>query len=254
MENITVKDFLKKLGELETSFNIYVPSLGKNTEAKPLTLRQQKNIISTAVGGARGTLEFTRTINNAILENVKVKNLFPYDRVPIVVQLRKHALGDAAYTDSYQVASLEDVVKSCKSEKVDFPTKQDVAVDSLKLKLKIPTLKEETKIIDKCIDELERLDPEDASETVGTVFVFELIKYIDTVAIEGDTVTFNDLKIQDRVNIIEQLPLNVYNELVSFLTKMGIYESNILTVKDDQYISIDASFFEGNISDTSVSA
>tara|TARA_R110000744_G_scaffold29726_6_gene70755 strand:- start:232 stop:993 length:762 start_codon:yes stop_codon:yes gene_type:complete len=253
MENITAKEFLKKLADIETDFNIYVPSLGKSVETLPLTLKQQKDIISTATGGARGSLEFTRSINDAILKNVKEKKLYPYDRVPVIVQLRKHSLGDRALTDDYEFASLEDIIKNCKNEKASFVNTGEITVDSLKLKLRIPTLEEENEIISKCLIELDKIDPEDITETVGTVFVFELIKYIHTISIKNDIVAFSDLKIQDRVDIIERLPLSVYNELVSFLRQIGKYEADILAV-GDSYVSIDAAFFEGNIFDPSADA
>ena len=253
MENITAKEFLKKLAEFKTDLKVYIPSLKKEVDAEPLTLKQQKDIISSAAGGARGSLEFTRGINEAILKNVKANNLRPYDRVPIIVQLRKDALGNSALTDEYEFASLEDVVKNYKNEKADFTDTEEITVDSLKLKLIIPTLKQETDIISKCILELDKIDPDDVSETVGTVFVFELIKYIDRIAIDGAEVAFSDLKIQDRVDIIEKLPLKVYNQLVHFLRQIGKYEANILAV-GDSYITIGAGFFEGSIFDPNAEA
>tara|TARA_R100000005_G_scaffold88915_1_gene59114 strand:- start:194 stop:955 length:762 start_codon:yes stop_codon:yes gene_type:complete len=253
MDNITAKDFLKKLAELETDFNIYVPSLGKEVSTIPLTLKQQKDIISTATGGVQGSLEFTRKVNEAILENVKEKKLFPYDRVPIIVQLRKQSLGDRVLADNYEYVSLDNVVKNCKNEKAKFENTKEITVDSLKLKLRIPTLKEENEIIASCITELETIDPDDVSETVGTVFVFELIKYIHTISIKHEVVAFSDLKIQDRIDIIEKLPLSVYNQLVSFLRQIGKYEADILAV-GDTYVTIGASFFEGDIFDPNAEA
>lgn len=244
MENIDAEEFLKKLAELETDFKVYLPSLGKEVETSPLTLKQQKDIISTT-GDARGSLQFTRTLNEAILKNVKVKELYPYDRVPIIIQLRKHALGDKVIADDYEFISLKDLIKNFKNKKVKFIKAKEATVDSLKLKLKIPTLKEETEIIDSCILELEKTDPEDISATVGTVYIFELIKYIESITIDDSVVAFNALKVQDRVNIIEKLPLQVYNQLVEFLRQMGKYETNILSV-NDSYISITPTFFDSS--------
>ena len=52
----TTKDFLSKLNEIKNEFKIFVPSLKKQVTAKPITLKQQKDIISTAVNGVCDTV------------------------------------------------------------------------------------------------------------------------------------------------------------------------------------------------------
>ncbi len=73
------------------------------------------------------------------------------------------------------------------------------------------------------------------------------------VDVKHEVVAFSDLKIQDRIDIIEKLPLSVYNQLVSFLRQIGKYEADILAV-GDTYVTIGASFFEGDIFDPNAEA
>ena len=79
MSNSTTSDFLDKLSSLKNDFKVYVPSIKKDVVAKPITLKQQKDIISTAVNGVLGALQFTEAINNIILENVEGDQFYAFD-------------------------------------------------------------------------------------------------------------------------------------------------------------------------------
>ena len=58
-----------------------------------------------------------------------------------------------------------------------------------------------------------------------------------------ETALFDDLKITERVDIIENLPLTVYNQLSTFFKAFTAYETEILTF-DEKTIAIDPAFFD----------
>jgi len=91
MSNSTTSDFLDKLSTLKNDFKVYVPSLKKEVVAKPITLKQQKDVISTTVNGVLGALQFTDTLNNVILDNVEGSNFYSFDRIPIILGLRSNS-------------------------------------------------------------------------------------------------------------------------------------------------------------------
>ena len=65
--------------------------------------------------------------------------------------------------------------------------------------------------------------------------------------IEEEVVDFNELKVVDRVKIVEQLPLELYEDITSFLSPVVKYEEGILTV-NESIIPIDTSLLDATTS------
>ena len=147
MSNSSTSDFLDKLSSLKNDFKVYVPSVKKEVVASPITLKQQKDIISTTVNGVLGALQFTETINNVILDNVEGSDFFAFDRVPVTV--------------------------------------------------------------------------------------------------DDQTIIFNDLKVLDRVKIVEQLPLELYEKITIFLQETSEFDKYVLSVEDTS-ITLDATLFDAS--------
>jgi hypothetical protein len=240
----TTKDFLSKLNEIKNEFKIFVPSLKKQVTAKPITLKQQKDIISTAVNGVQGALQFSQAINDVILENVDGDDFYTIDKVPIVLGLRTHSLGNNVKVDGATV-SLEQSLQKIK-DVPKFKYKEEVSIDNIVVKIRIPTLKEENVILRKCIQEIDKLKDEDLSEAVGLIYIFELIKHIKSVGIEEDVADFNELRVIDRIKIVETLPLELYEKITSFYQQSSKYDLSVLTV-DDTVVTMDASLFDATI-------
>ena len=242
MSDSTTGDFLKKLSSLKNDFKVYVPSLKKEVVAKPITLKQQKDIITTTVNGVLGALQFTETLNNVIIDNVDGDKFFAFDRVPIILSLRCHSLGDKVKAENDEVVSLDVSLEKVKSP-IKFKLTDTVNIDTIKIDLRIPTLVEENQIIKKCILEIDKLKSESLSDAMGLIYIFELIKHIDSVTVDEQTVIFNDLKVVDRVKIVEQLPLELYEKITTFLLEISEFDKSMLSVEEST-ITLDASFFD----------
>jgi len=242
MSDSTTGDFLKKLSSLKNDFKVYVPSLKKEVVAKPITLKQQKDIITTTVNGVLGALQFTETLNNVIIDNVDGDKFFAFDRVPIILSLRCHSLGDKVKAENDEVVSLDVSLEKVKSP-IKFKLTDTVNIDTIKIDLRIPTLVEENQIIKKCILEIDKLKSESLSDAMGLIYIFELIKHIDSVTVDEQTVIFNDLKVVDRVKIVEQLPLELYEKITTFLLEVSEFDKSVLSVEEST-ITLDASFFD----------
>ena len=64
----SVSGFLEKLGKLnDDKLKVFLPSIKKSIDTTPLTLKQQKDLISSALDGAKGALYFNKTLNNIII-------------------------------------------------------------------------------------------------------------------------------------------------------------------------------------------
>jgi hypothetical protein len=73
--------------------------------------------------------------------------------------------------------------------------------------------------------------------------MLEIIKFIDKLIIEDEEIDFSQIRINDRIKLIEELPLVMYNEISDYINSVNEYLAEILTV-DDVTVSIDARFFD----------
>ena len=242
----STKDFINKLSELKKEFKVFLPSIKKEVTAKQINLKQQKDIISTAVNGVLGALQFSKAVNELIIENVDSDNMFTFDRVPALLALRVESLGDKIKLESGDIVSLKDSLERAK-DVPSFNLVKEVRIDSIKVKLRIPSLQEENVILKRCIQEIDNLKSENLSEAMGLIYIFELLKTIKSVEVEEEVVDFNELKVVDRVKIVEQLPLELYDDITSFLSPIVKFEENILTV-NESIIPIDTSLLDATTS------
>jgi len=239
------KDFISKLTELKKNFKIFIPSVNKEVNATQINLKQQKDIISTAVNGVVGALQFTKAVNDVIIDNVDGDNFYTFDRVPVLLALRQQSLGSKVKDTKDNFVSIEDFISKAK-DVPKFELKKEVSIDSIKVKLKLPTLKDENVILKRSISEIENLKSDSLSDAMGLIYIFEIIKVIESVSVGEEEVEFNNLKVADRFKIIEQLPLELYDKITGFLSQVTQYDKKILT-NDESTIVIDATLFDATV-------
>jgi len=236
-----VSSFLTKLDKLnDKTIDVFVPSLNKKVPTKPLNLKQQKDLISSILDGIRGTLDFSKTLNKIITDNTGLTDLKVYDKLPFIVSLRKHALGNKAGS-----IELQKVIDNIKNISFDIKDTTTVKKDGVQLVLRVPTLRQESVLLAKCDQEIDQ-DQELAKDGVGKLYIYEIIKYVDSLQIEDSVLEMDDIRIHERVKIVEKLPLSMYSKISDFIEKVNKYNSDILTV-DDVEVNIDAEFFDTSV-------
>ena len=236
-----VSSFLTKLDKLnDKTIDVFVPSLNKKVPTKPLNLKQQKDLISSILDGIRGTLDFSKTLNKIITDNTGLTDLKVYDKLPFIVSLRKHALGNKAGS-----IELQKVIDNIKNISFDIKDTTTVKKDGVQLVLRVPTLRQESILLSKCDQEIDQ-DQELAKDGVGKLYIYEIIKYVDSLQIEDSVLEMDDIRIHERVKIVEKLPLSMYSKISDFIEGVNKYNSDILTV-DDVEVNIDAEFFDTSV-------
>ena len=239
-----VSKFISKLDKLNnTKLEVFVPSLNKQVETKTLNLKQQKDLIAPALDGIKGTLNFSKTLNNIIIDNSGLKDLKIYDRLPFAVQLRKEALGNKILTNDGQV-KLDKILNNLQEVSFNIKSQETVRHENLTIGLKVPTLQQENILLTNCIQTISTLNG-DLTEHVGVLYLFEIVKYIENLKIDDEVVDMSEIKISERINLIERLPLAIYKNISEFIASINKYENDILTV-GDVLITIDSLFFDSS--------
>ena len=241
-KNKNVSGFLEKLGKInDDKVKVFLPSLKKTIEVTPLTLKQQKDLISSALDGVKGAFFFNKTLNDIIINNSGNNDLKSYDKLPIIAHLRKHSLGNKVKIDE-KIIDLDVAIKNFKTVPLNIKDEHIVKLKTLKVYLRVPTLSEENMIFKKGEQDADS-DRSSTREGLGLLYMLELLKYIDKLEIEEEEIEFSKIKIKDRIELVEELPLTMYKGISKYIENMNAYTNEIMTV-DETVIPIDVRFFD----------
>ena len=265
--NANYKKLLKELDRVNTenTISVYVPSVKKTVKFKAITVKQQKDIIKSASDPTLMNLAFNVTVNNIIKDNCidGGVNFKLHDKVPILLALRAHTI-----SKTYTVNDGEDDVKidllshlkNLKSVSVDKDTLNfTLSVDNITIECTAPSLDTDTAVnrdalralANKGVD-VDEITQFKLIETVGDMYTYELVKYIDSVSItpegseDSDVIDFADINTIQKLNILEALPMTLSQQFVDHVGVYKEFENKALTPdesKESTTITLDPSFF-----------
>ncbi len=242
-----VSSFVSKLEKIsDDKSQVYLPSLKKDIDVTSLTIKQQKDLISSSLDGLKGAINFSRTLNKVVLDSTTINDLKIYDRLPIVIGLRKDSLGGKIKSGEEKI-DLERIIANIKKIPLEIEDKSSVRYKNLKLNLKVPTLKQENILLNKVEQDIDN-ESEDLKQGVGLLYIVELLKFIVSLEIDDEVIDFSDIRISERMELVEKLPLSIYNEVSAFIEKINDYNNTILS-SDDFELSIDSEFFDSSINE-----
>lgn len=238
-----VKDFLQELKTLNNnqSVKIFVPSQKRELEFKPLSAKQQKDIIKTVLSGIEGNIALTQILNDIIYENSieKAVKFMLYDRNKILIELRKFSIGNSVKLSNkdYNLHDLPDNV-------FIFNETLKFSHNNIEIECDIPSLELDSDITLKSIHEFYKFDSEEQKliNSVNILLVYELIKFISVVKINEHKVAFNEISLSDRKDIVDTLPLAINNKVLEYIARYKQHEQDCITFNDNVYLTIDASF------------
>lgn len=239
MTNTSIKSFLSILETQSQQFK-KIDLFDTEVELRPLSFKQQKLLITSGLNGVAGVLSFLKILNDILIENTGDNDLKVYHKIPLVIHL-KNAISNVDLVRNDTVIKMEDIIKNIKP----FNHKDTAVVEGngFSINLKIPTLKDENKIISACIEEIRKTTVDDISKNVSLIMSYELPKFIESITFGTETLIFKDLTMNERSKIIDNLPADVTANISNFISIVRQYEEDIMTV-DGITVDIDSSFFE----------
>jgi hypothetical protein len=242
MEN-DVKKFLDSIQELkEQTFDVNRISTGDSVKCKKISFKQQKNIMSTVTEGTSGILRFQKILNDIIMENTDTNDWLVIDKIPVLMKMRIESLGSVLKHGSGDIDL--NTLKFENKKDVKTTTKIDNVVGAT---LKIPTLTEENKILNYAIDITKNSKESDVGRDITNIFTFEIVKFIDTIDFDGQTLKFDSLPVKDRILVVENLPISLNKEIVKYIESVKEIENDYLKVVvdgEELRIDIDVTFFD----------
>ena len=99
------------------------------------------------------------------------------------------------------------------AERNKFKNSEDIK-GPIEIKLEIPSLKEENKVLSYLIDFLKREGDKDVGKNIGNIYTFEIVKFINSVKFGENELVFSQIPVKDRVKVVESLPLSINKQTV----------------------------------------
>lgn len=256
------------------AYDVYVPSLDKIVLFREINTAQQKKLVKSIIDSPVFNTEFIFTLKSIIEENctdssVNVDELTIYDKLLIAIKMRIYSIGDdltltlqcADCGKSHDVnIHLSQLLEKVEDE-IDIEYTKTIVdeTNTFKIFCELPTMLTEYNLEDEFRRKTKiEVDNEDElRETIGNVFVGEVVKYISKIEVKNeDTVVELDLKsmkFKDRIKLIEKLNVKVLKRIVEYISSIKDQFDKINLVKINcscenntelqKRFSIDSNFF-----------
>ena len=241
------KSFLTKLKDLNdaNTVKVKIPSTGKNAEFKLANVSQQKDLIRTAFDGVDGVITRTAAANKIITDNaIDDIEFLIIDKPAIFVALRKESIGSKIDVDGkeYDLDNITPIKKS------DVELTKSVDLDGITVELKVPTLAVDSEVTEKLAKEFAKFTTAEdkIKQSVDVVVAYEAAKYIDSVTVGEDTISFEDISVYERKDIVNNLTLALNNQIVDYIGSIKEATDKAMTVAEEVVVEIDASFLSSD--------
>jgi hypothetical protein len=267
-EQVQFEQILQELQQknAQRALDIWLPSLQRGVKFKHLTLNQQKILIKSSIRENLLKLDFSRNIYGIILENLTETDVDPerltvLDMISIGLAFRAADISDEYgfyVDDKFYPVDLNQICESVRTTDYgDVFQPETIITDGYHVQVQPPTIKTDKEMNDYLFEKYKDApdDPEYLRDMLADVYVCEAAKYIQLVEIVSDgdnpdnppvTIDFNNFTAEQRLEVIDQIPLTVLNRLVTVSDKIQQLESKILDIDLDGEtgsIELNSAFF-----------
>jgi len=236
---------LQELSTLNNSLEYEVKLSFKEVplKFKQLTTKQFNDILGTLIVESNNTdtYEFNKCMCSILTENYiqgdqSIEQLNFFDYVKLVLETRKQCISDNLniifssddiekydLSTSYSSISLTEHLAKVITEQI---SPVDVTKNNITVTVGVPTIKKIVKL-DK---DLKPPLNETASVVIKKYFIKEIIKYIDSIVVGNNRLDFENTDVKDFIEVANNLPASLVNEIISHIEKIKQNLNNITYV------------------------
>jgi|SRR6056300_1538527 hypothetical protein len=236
---------------------LWVLSLNRAVRFSPITVKQQKSLLTSGMTVRIKNAAFLNCVNDILVTNCREDvDLKIIDRSLLALQLRSIAVSKdlPLYIDDKEyVVDIDEHVKAIQDVVVpDSMYQFQVKTGPITITCEIPGLVNDTRMNDMLIELVGDDENIDITQSIGDIYVNELIKYIKQVNYErpGEepdlSVNFNeDLTGKQMLRVFEQLPMSICTEITQKISVLREIEEKSLSNPsiDNKPIPVDANIF-----------
>lgn len=246
----------------ELNFESLLSQLGENSrtieKAKlrftELTMNDQRKILNMGFNPIEIPARISNIFNDYIKSSVEyvedmanVLETLTIDIKPfIIVQLRTLTLGDKYYDSSENGSyTLYDVTEQDLTNTIE-PT--IIEFNNFILRLSVPTIMKDQSLNSQLLVELgnfkKNLSDDDYGKVADLYHVYEIMKYITEIELNGNVFNFEKCPVNKKMKIINSLPQRVISEITDYMDRVKDLEQKALTAindNDNSTIEVDLS-------------
>ena len=240
MSTTSIIDKLKEIRD-KNLVEVFVPSSSTVFKFKQLNLKQQKDLIKTGLEGALSGIYLDNVINDIITSNSTTDYSYLItDKLPIILGLRAASLGTICKIEEKSV-DFKPLLERQLSFEADAVKQLDFN-GLIHVNLTVPTIEKDVLTNKAQLLELSADKDLKVSDAIGSLYVYEIVKFIDSVKIGDEVLSFKSIQVKDMVKVVESLPATLNNEVIKFIQSFRAKENEYLTLNDNT-IAVDARFF-----------
>lgn len=259
MSQQNLDSILSKLKEISSaeSLKIHLLSKGSSVAFKPITAKQQKDLIEAAASGPKAAFLYPKIVNNIILENSEDPNVLVSDRPLILIELKINSFGPTHKVEkdgtTYEI-DLQKLVNDFNPTSVKIQPTASFSHGPITIDCSVPTLAYENTIIDGFLKSYGSDFESEAKlqKIISDVYILEIVKYVDSITINEAEKTVIDLKqlnVGQKIKAVESITANLIQKAIEFVSKSKEIENKLTTQKIGEEtvdINLDTTFFSGS--------
>jgi len=242
MSNVTsFIDKISKVREQEV-VSVTIPSTQNVEQFMPLNVKQQKSLLKHTIEGPVGAVGVLNELHTIIIENCTNKSaqFSSVDKYPILVALRAQCLGDSI-TINNKKYSLKDLPVNAGFTLTDFTG--NITYNTINVTLETPTLNKDSDFLVKTISDIAKVEDHKLNETITTMYIYEIAKFIKTIEFDDSVIDFVSLSNADKKTIVNNLPMKLNQQILAFISNIRDKENKFITFDDGVILPINTLFF-----------
>jgi hypothetical protein len=257
ISNISQEEFLKLVKDLNASETFDVTFTNGNTHTfKELTTNQLKQLVKAIVDSPLTQAEFNNTLfeimkESCVNKEVDFTTYNVIDRLIFCLTTRIHSLSDSftltteKKTYNVKLKQVLNSVISCLRDNKEIFEDSTTTKGDITLTYGLPTLKVEEQLNKEIYKnkDINVETAEDLRKVLGEAFINEIAKSIKNAKIKDSLLDFTTQNFKTRLNVLEQLPALVMQDVITFIEKYKKEIENSLRLDENTILPIDGSLF-----------
>lgn len=220
---------------------------------KPLNISQQKKLISLTVEQDVYNSKFNEIFYNIIKENylstdlLSVDALTIFDKAFIALALRSN-INDifTSHGNNISINTLLDTLHTTHTSN-NFTKNVTFNYNNIIITCKLPTIETEV-MCDLAKMQIKSTDvAEQIQNIIAETVTNEIVKFIQTINIDAETIILSDFNFYERKRVVEQLPAAILEKILNYILEYKQSVEGVLTYKTaenaDIIIQINSTFF-----------
>ena len=208
-----------------------------------LTMKDQRRILNMGFSPIEIPVRISNVYDDFISSNVqsnqdviKSIELFTLDVKPyVMVQLRQITLGDIYIDNNGNTYKIREVTDSDLISKIEPKV---IEFNNFILRLSVPNLTKDKMINSQLLAELnnfkKNLSDEDYGKVADLYTVYELLKYITEIELDGKVFDFEKCPVNKKIKIVNSLPQRVISEINDYIEEVKKHEEIALQALNEE--------------------